>query len=452
MKSEKRDILFIFSLLVFAFVFYFVWSLMTPFGGAPDEQMRYDIVKFIYQTGTIPRGDDPSIINPIWGFSYAFMPILPYMFGSLFQKIVSFFSVSPFVLLMAARMVSIVSSLGTIYMCFLIGKELFPKSNFRYVFPVFIALFPQFAFISTYVNVDAFAIMSITGIFYFWIRGAKSGWITRDSVGLAIFIGLCALSYYNCYGYILLSVPYFFYTIIRYGRDRNYIIKQTSLVILVVFVIAGWWFIRNGILYDGDLLGRRAAAKCAEIHAIDAYKPSNRLSLKSSGVPLAKLLFGKLYGIRWSTVSYTSFIGNFSTMTLPISKRMVISFSFVFLAGFIGIIIDTFGLVKQYWLTKKKDILDSLFNYGVYFLAILIPIIISIIYSYTSDFQPQGRYILPLIIPFAFFVCRGLEKINEIFNKIIKKQGLDLSVFVFIFMVTSTLVILLDILYNFYVV
>ena len=37
---------------------------------------------------------------------------------------------------------------------------------------------------------------------------------------------------------------------------------QLGLVVMaVVAVLAGWWFIRNAILYDGDFIGRSTCAK-----------------------------------------------------------------------------------------------------------------------------------------------------------------------------------------------
>ena len=50
-------------------------------------------------------------------------------------------------------------------------------------------------------------------------------------------------------------------------------------------------------------------------------------------------------------------------------------------------------------------------------ISVFIPVFLSAWYSYTSDYQPQGRYCLPMLIPFMFFVVRGLEKITKkLFN------------------------------------
>ncbi|MDE5853407.1 MAG: hypothetical protein K2G97_05120, partial [Oscillospiraceae bacterium] len=55
------------------------------------------------------------------------------------------------------------------------------------------------------------------------------------------------------------------------------------------------------------------------------------------------------------------------------------------------------------------------------FIAFLIPIILSLYYSYYSDFQPQGRYLAPLIIPLMYFLVIGLK---QWMNKIVKTTRL----------------------------
>ena len=112
-KINKNEVLF----LLILFFILICWMVALPYNDGPDEHMRYAIPKFIYQYGYIPRGDDPRIIDPTWGFSYAFSPILTYMISALFMKIGSFFNSSDFMLLMYARFVSVVFSMLTCIYC-----------------------------------------------------------------------------------------------------------------------------------------------------------------------------------------------------------------------------------------------------------------------------------------------------------------------------------------------
>ena len=43
-------------------------------------------------------------------------------------------------------------------------------------------------------------------------------------------------------------------------------------------------------------------------------------------------------------------------------------------------------------------------------LATIIPVVLALSYSYGYDFQPQGRYYLPIVVPFMYFLAMGVEK------------------------------------------
>ena len=92
----------------------------------------------------------------------------------------------------------------------------------------------------------------------------------------------------------------------------------------------------------------------------------------------------------------------------------------VFAIGIIGYISRFYKLkhIKELKEDKNKALLEVIFG-----INIVIPISLSIYYSYCNDFQPQGRYIMPMLIPFMYFVVSGLEKVLDKFikNEKIKK-------------------------------
>ena len=83
---------------------------------------------------------------------------------------------------------------------------------------------PQFVFLSCYVNNDSFAVFTVALIIYFWIRGMKSAFCKKDCIGLGAGCGLCALSYYNAYAYLLGSILLFFALMIHFQETgkRNF--------------------------------------------------------------------------------------------------------------------------------------------------------------------------------------------------------------------------------------
>ena len=75
-------------------------------------------------------------------------------------------------------------------------------------------------------------------------------------------------------------------------------------------------------------------------------------------------------------------------------------------------------------------------NY-IFVIALIIPIVLSIIYSYTSDFQPQGRYIMGIIVPFTYFVVTGIETVLEKFIKSQRMKKIIVLVLILLVIIIS---------------
>ena len=91
---------------------------------APDEYMRYDLCEYIYTHNKLPIGNEPELIDNIWGFSYAFTPYLIQCLSVVFMKLASLFSTEPATLLIAARIPSVLAyALGFVF-AYRIGCEL----------------------------------------------------------------------------------------------------------------------------------------------------------------------------------------------------------------------------------------------------------------------------------------------------------------------------------------
>lgn len=411
-KKDYSTVFFILGVLVF----YTAWMLAQPYAAPPDENMRYDIPMYIYKYGVLPRGDDPALINNAWGLSYAFFPILSYMVSALFMKVVSVFSAEPMVLLMAARFFSVLCGVGTAFMSLKIGRRLFGK-NIGFLFAAMVAFLPQNVFISSYVNNDALAILSTSLIVWFWIRGIESNWDLKACVGLAVSISVCALSYYNAYGFILCSIILFYAT-----HQPSQVIKKTLLIVGIVFVLAGWWFIRNAILYDGDFLGMRSMDACAEIHAWPEVRPSAHTTPMSQGMSI----FDMLISTTWLLSVGRSFIGKFGGMSVTMPMW---SYPFAIVFFLVGFVLFFKNERKAFSFKTDAEGKKYAILSWVMVLAALIPNLLSMYNSYASDYQPQGRYSLPMIIPFFYFIAIGYGSVlrkskNEERNVMIMVAGI----------------------------
>lgn len=415
-KQERTwEILF----LGFLFCFYVGWAYLMPNNSCPDESMRYQVAEYIYKNGTLPRGDEPSIRNAIWGISYAFNPILAYMIGAVFMKITSFVTTDPAWLLLAARMVSVLCGVGMAYFTIQIGKKLFDRSK-GILFTALVTCLPQCVFMFTYVNTDSLALFAISIIVYMWICGLKNGWDWKSCTGLAVGISICALSYYNAYGFILCSIGLFGISILfSYGKAWDYktMLKKGIFVSVIVLVLIGWWFVRNYIIYDGDFLGQRTSTMCSELYAMEEFKPSNRTTPYSEGMSVWDMITKPyIHDRSWLKITAVSFIGCFGYMNLFLSDWIVYPYLAFFCIGLLG---NLPVLKKTFVDDQRNDGKRSIMFHWCMLIAMIIPNILNVYYSYASDYQPQGRYSLPMLIPLAYFTVKGWD---QILSRVIRQE------------------------------
>lgn len=435
-KEKIVEILF----LTGVFVFLLFWAVVQPFNASPDEAMKYQIVEYIMKYGTLPHGGDPEIRHELWGISYAFNPILPYIAGAVFGKAALIFTSAEMAPVIAARIVNVLFGTATAALTIKTGKKLFQKESSK-VFVVLVCFLPGAVFINSYINTDSIALFSTAWIVWCWVKALKNGWGKGVCIELALALSVCALSYYNAYGFILCSV-FFFAGSIMFCEDKSWNYKKMFslgfLIIVVVVICAGWWFVRNGILYHGDVLGMRTSSEYAQLYAREDLKPSNRITPQSQGMSIWEMLFwipGE-WKFNWLVTVAVSFIGTFGFLDIFMPKAWSLVYVVVFAAGIAGVF---FQIRRQFFVTGlQKSVRHAKDNAGdtVYITirknkrwdmksyfhlcllaAMVIPFILLVKYAYSSDFQAQGRYLMPMLIPFMYFITLGYTNIMDKFVK-----------------------------------
>lgn len=414
-------------------------SLLTkqPFGNPPDEYNRFLIPSYIAEHGTLPNGYDESIRIPGYGFSYAFQPILPYMIQGYAMRFVGLFTDSASALLYTARIVDFVFGFITALFVLLLSKKWFLEKRIQYLFAFLVTFLPQSIFMHTYVNTDSCCMMSIAIMLYGLTKGLKDHFSYSSCVILSVGIILCALSYYNAYGFILSSILLFTAHYLSCRDSKPAKVKITfdwkpflkKGIFISVLVLAGisWWFIRSAVLYDGDILGLKSRDLCASLYANPNLRPDTRVTFQNQGYSF----FGMLRESDFITLSTLSFIGVYGPMTIVTSIWIYRFYKVLFGVGlFLCVtanVIAKFPLLQKKTLSaadskapnKKLIYSDTLYAekpvFRVFYhcnmiFCILMPCILSACYSYTTDYQPQGRYILPMLIPFCYYCIRGIQK------------------------------------------
>lgn len=445
--KKKRELLVevLFYLLVFASITCF--AMIQTYGDPPDEINRFKVVNYICNHGRLPHGADPEVILAGYGASYAFQPILTYIIQGFLLRFLRLFTSDGYVLLLAARMVNVVFGVLMAYYVRCIAKEAWKNPYIQWVFTLMVVFLPQNIFIHSYVNTDSMAMLAVAMIFYVLLRAQRTNYSRNDCILLAVGIILCAMSYYNAYGIIVAAILIFVLNYIHIGKKTDTVgvvdemgeaersvatanvhgqrrglwiewkplLQKGCLISVIVLLGIGWWFIRNAVLYDGDLIAMNARRECAIETATPDYNPLTRFTYQNSGTPLSEMLFATGY----VTLLRDSFIAMFGPMIIPTHGLIYLFYKrFWIVAGAIAILPvqwlwkrgSVAGQKKEYSESPKRGLKQQVVFYSSMTLFCVITIGLSIYYSYTWEFQPQGRYILPVLIPLMYLVTLGVEK------------------------------------------
>ncbi len=398
-KISAYELLF----LCFVFCYYFVWAVAKKLDYGPDEAMRYDVTRFLFENNRLPVHDE---LLSHWGFSYGHMPTVACnWFGYVLMKVASIYTLDSHTLLIAARMVSVICCTGTVYFVIKLTRIIF-KTPARWIMIVMIAFIPQFAFLASYVNNDSVALLGIAIIIYSWALGMTNNWTLKECVLLSVGISVCAISYYNSYGWILLSIFFFIFSYLyKNKKDYKGLLKYVGVIAGLTFLLAGYGFIRHLVIY-GDLIGFNTTRYYRNLYAIPSLQFENCPSVSEQGLSLAYMLFD----MEWVRITFRSFVGNFGYMQYQCPN---VVYKLAMLLVFIALIGSIVGIIVKIAKKEKIDRLRLAFYVSSAFSA-MITVVLSIYNSYTADFQPQGRYCYPAIFTVALFVamgCNGLLRL-----------------------------------------
>lgn len=401
---KHRGKIGIISILLLIFACMSIFVFLQPFGDGPDEINRYKVVSYIEQYGHIPAGDDPQIIIDGYGASYAFQPILTYIIEGFLLRSLSPLDLSFNAKLILARYVNVVMGLIAAYFTIKLSRLLFDDDLSSYLFSLAVILLPQNIFIYTYVNTDGMGLMSVIIMLYGIVRGYRSDFDKRSLAAICAGISLCLLSYYNCYGYIL---TVFITFIIYFVMNKSYkqLFKKGLPIAGGVLILAGWWFIRNCILYGGDILALNARKECAAATGNILWLENMANTYQADGYSLYEMVFETDY----YTLVWKSFIAMFGPMEIPTHHYVYMGYKYITVICLLGLLIPVFSKVMASFKRSYRFIL-----WGNLLIGMIIPVILALYYSYTWDFQPQGRYYLPCLIPLTLILCTGMNKLISV--------------------------------------
>lgn len=417
-KTEQKAEMLIFGIYLLGFLMFALTLALnqpladTPpvFGNPPDEHARYLIPKYICEHGKLPTGLEEEVRIVDYGFSYGLYNVFPYIIQGYMMRIVRCFTDSEIGLLYTARLVNMVFGLLMAVVVYLLGKKVFADRWFRWIFCFAVMYLPQNIFVHTYVNTDSCCMLSTVMIVYGLVLTYMEGISKRSGLWMSGGIILCALSYYNAYGYILSSILLFLAYFVKWkNKHLEYewknCVKWGFFIGSVVILGIGWWFIRSYIVLDGDILGLHTREKMAIQYAIEVVNPLTAQTYQKLGYSLPEMIREK----DTLEVAFNSFVAAFGSMSVYGPMRLYWSYRILFGVGIVGLLYYLFG--RKRWKTLKGK--EIFFHLNMLF-CIAMPLALMLYYSYAVDYQPQGRYLLPALVPLMYYTVKGIEKLAGI--------------------------------------
>ena len=145
--------------------------------------------------------------------------------------------------------------------------------------------------------------------------------------------------------------------------------------------------------------------KMAIQYAIESVNPLTMQTYHSMGYTVFEMFRERhtLSGL------FHSFVGAFGSMSIYGSIWLYRAYKVFFAAGIVGALL----YLIRYKMRRKISGREWFFHINMLY-CIFMPVFLTIYYAYTTDYQNQGRYLLPALLPLMYYMIKGIQKLSEI--------------------------------------
>jgi hypothetical protein len=382
-------------------------GLLTKFNAHPDEYLHFETARYFVDHWWPPALNDPVIAPTFshYGFSYMRDLDASYFLMGKFMALFQGWLGTPEI---AARLFNVL--LFVLLAVWVAGRL---GTSFA---PFILLISPQIWYVFSYVNGDAWALFVAMLIvvqlaqqksaLQAYLENKRWSGSFRGALLFALLLALMIMAKRNYYLFLLfVAFVAGWTTLTQPGWAlRLHFVQKWA----VIFVLAAAFFFPVRIAHEAlngfDI--PRLQLEQAEKFAAPHFKPSEvaagtgagRLVLRKQGVSFAAVLIER----GWLAESFQSFCGVYRWMSLKGSDY------YYLLMGLLYAVLLALLLLRVARLSRQ----DALFTAGVLATACLV-VLGSAYSSWTADYQPQGRYLFPILPMFALLFHRYRETLRS---------------------------------------
>ena len=281
------------------------------------------------------------------------------------------------------RAVNVLLGAGVVWITWLIGRAIWPERPYLALGgAAFVAFNPMFVFMAGAINNDIIAALSGSAVILACVRLLRDekGLSRRWGVILGVLFGLALLSKFNLAAIVALIEAAVIYVAWRKKQWRLWL-EVNLLITGLTLLIAGWWFVRNQLLY-GEPTG---VQRLTELWGV-------RNPAESWGVAIFELPYA------WS-----SLWGRFGYGQVPLPDGIYDGLKWVTAVAFAGLLLPLIRRQKEVLRQAGAPLLFLLLTVGLFF---------TVLFSYLliSPAGPMGRFFFPALPALAILIFYGLSR------------------------------------------
>lgn len=411
---DYQFLIFIFS--VIALTLSFVMATISWLAAHPDEKL-HSVAATYYESHNLP----PIVGDPEANFTYT-----PTRYGISYinQSGIDYFLIGKFSSFIKSTFPLKIKSFYNqryfnlflfLVLCLIIWRS---KDRLIY-FPIVIT--PQVWYIASYINNDFFPffVMMVLCFEFLDNRSFYNRSLTnKHSIGFifpaGVFLGILLISKLNYIVFVIFSVYYLIWNALKLNQfkfNRSLFLSQPFKSFLLILICAisvyairiGFDIYQNGINKNEKLehYANQFAAKGFRPIDIetDIQKTPSGLRLREKGKSLENLIME----LHWYKSSINSFFGVYGWMNIKAPElyyQWIIIFAYL-LVTYAGI---------QSILTFQ---INHIIFLAISYCLICMMVAASLYHSWTYDFQPQGRYLFPILGILSILFHETREYLNR---------------------------------------